>query len=149
MPPTAAEIRQRAADKYAARTGIAGADLARGIRENAGKWKERAMAAGPNYSAGVTLAIANDSFVNGVNRTAPAVFGESITFESQAKYVAKTAASKNLVGDVAVRNTNIAAAAMTEAGERGLAGSPVNVARMTGNAAALHQDKLDRMAAGG
>ena len=145
MSLSPAEISRRAAEKYDRNTTLGVNDLERGIQEKGPLWKAKTMAAGPNYVAGVTLAITNGSYERGIDATPPEKFANSITPASKLKYTQNTSAARNLVGEVAARNTLISNNAMDIAGNRGLPGSAENMGRMTANATALHEEKLRRL----
>lgn len=129
----------QASDKWVRRAGQAAPDYAKGVQNPKTSWAEATTAAADAQAAGVQAALANGSFVKGVNNAGNAKWQRKATSVGAQRFGPGVAAAK---GDYESGFAPYAAVIQgVTLPPRGAKGDPRNYERVTAVGQALHDAK--------
>lgn len=85
----------KSAAKFVARAGVAGPDYAAGVQAAGTSQYDGAIAAKDSWGAGVTAAVANNSFVKGLTKAGPQKWSQMATTKGAKNYAPGVAAAQS------------------------------------------------------
>ena len=139
MPTQVKDISTIAA-KWSQRANAAGADYTNGVKTTSKDWAGLTAAAAPSWEQGVTTAVANKRFANGVNKAGTQKWQTAASTTGAQRY------PQGVSGAAPAYSTGfapfLAVIASVTPPPRSPRGSPNNIQRVSAYADALHQKKL-------
>lgn len=130
----------RSTEKWRRQSQASQPEYQAGVKETKKDWKQNTLDAADNYETGVTAAIADKRFQNGVDRAGTAKWRENTLLKGPARW----ADGINKSGDAYEKGFAPFRAAIQNLTlpPRGPKGSPQNIQRVVAVAQTLHETKL-------
>ena len=126
-----------AANKWASRIAVSTSEYSAGVKRT-GDWQTKTAAANENYKAGVSKAVANDSFAKGVSATSNSEWQNKAAAASSDWSSGASAAKADMQNAMSKVLSSIASASMPDRAPRG---SDSNYERVRAIGSKLHADK--------